>query len=199
MFKVGLTGGIGSGKSTVANLFRLKGIEVIDADQIAKDVVAKGSQALKEIQQKFGDELILSDGELDREALRVQVFNNPDDLKWLNQCLHPKIRKEINQQVADATSYYVILDIPLLFENKLESLVDRILVVDVPESLQIDRAQRRDGSDSQLIRAIMDKQVNRDYRQTHADDILDNSGSLDQLKQSVDQLHQKYRVLSENG
>ncbi len=199
MFKVGLTGGIGSGKSTVSNLFRLKGIEVIDADRIAKDIVAKGSKALKEIQQKFGDELILSDGELDREALRVQVFNNPDDLKWLNQCLHPKIRSDINLQVANATSHYVILDIPLLFENKLESLVDRILVVDVPEVLQIERAQRRDGGDSQVIRAIMDKQVNRHYRQTHADDILDNSGNLDQLKQSVDQLHQKYRVLSENG
>ncbi|WP_144393683.1 dephospho-CoA kinase [Pleionea sediminis] len=199
MFKVGLTGGIGSGKSTVSNLFRLKNIDVIDADKIARDVVAKGSQALKEIEDRFGSDLILDSGELNREKLKVQVFNNSSDLNWLNQCLHPKIRAIIETKVQSSKSHYVILDIPLLFENKLEGLVDRILVVDVPEAIQQQRVMDRDGCNRELVESIIKKQVSRDYRLSHADDIIDNSHSLDNLKKAVSTLHQKYRVLSENG
>jgi dephospho-CoA kinase len=198
MLKIGLTGGIGSGKSTVANLFRLHNVDVIDADKIAREIVASGTPAFKEIIDHFGKKLINKNNELDRTALRNLVFNDPKELEWLNQCLHPKIRAEINRQANNASGPYVILDIPLLFENKLEHLVHRILVVDVPEKVQIDRVMARDNSTEQLVKSIMSKQVSREYRLSRADDILDNTQSLEQLKHKVNELHQKYRVMAEN-
>jgi dephospho-CoA kinase len=198
MLKIGLTGGIGSGKSTVANLFRLHNVDVIDADKIAREIVASGTPAFKEIIAHFGKKLINKNNELDRTALRNLVFNDPKELEWLNQCLHPKIRAEINRQANNASGPYVILDIPLLFENKLEHLVHRILVVDVPEKVQIDRVMARDNSTEQLVKSIMSKQVSREYRLSRADDILDNTQSLEQLKHKVNELHQKYRVMAEN-
>jgi dephospho-CoA kinase len=198
MFKVGLTGGIGSGKSTVANLFRLHNIDVIDADKIARDIVAPGSAVLNEIIAHFGKGLLDHNNELNRSALRQIVFNDPTELEWLNQYLHPKIRAEINRQADNSSSRYVILDIPLLFENKLEHLVHRILVVDVPESVQIERVVVRDNSTPELVKSIMQKQVSREYRLSHADDLLDNTQSLEQLKHNVNQLHQKYLVMANN-
>ena len=196
MLKIGLTGGIGSGKSTVANLFKAKGISLIDADQIAKDVVKKGQPALQKIAIKFGSTILKSNGELDRDSMRRIVFKDPEALDWLNNCLHPIIRQEINNQVALATSDYVILDIPLLFENKLQHLVNRILVVDVPVETQLQRVINRDNNNEELVMAIIDKQVSRDFRLEHADDIVDNSGSQDQLMAQVDKLHQEYKDLA---
>lgn len=199
MLKVGLTGGIGSGKSTVANLFRLKNVDVIDADKIARDVVSPGSEALNEITQHFGLNILNDDKSLNRAALREIVFNNAEQLKWLNQCLHPRIRNEINAQVAQARSRYVILDIPLLFENNLQYLADRVLVVDVPEDIQIARVTLRDGSSPELVKSIMSRQVSRQHRLSHADDVIDNTQSLDQLKTVVGELHQKYLVIADNA
>ena len=196
MLKIGLTGGIGSGKSTVANLFKAKGISLIDADQIAKDVVKKGQPTLQKIAIKFGSTILKSNGELDRDAMRRIVFQDPEALDWLNNCLHPIIRQEINNQVALATSDYVILDIPLLFENKLQHLVNRILVVDVPVETQLQRVINRDNNNEELVMAIIDKQVSRDFRLEHADDIVDNSGSQDQLMAQIDKLHQEYKDLA---
>lgn len=196
MLKIGLTGGIGSGKSTVAERFKSNGISVIDADKIAKDVVKKGQPALQKIEAKFGPAILKANGELDREAMRRIVFQDPESLDWLNKCLHPIIRQEINQQIASATSDYVILDIPLLFENKLQSLVDRILVVDVPVETQLQRVIHRDNNSKELVQSIIDKQVSREFRLQHADDIVDNSGSQDQLMAQIDKLHQKYKDLT---
>ncbi len=198
MLKVGLTGGIGSGKSTVANQFRLKSITVVDADKIARDAVAPDSSALQEIVEHFGQSILNEDKTLNRKKLREQVFDSQHELEWLNQCLHPKIREEIQNQVDAANSPYVVLDIPLLLENRMETLVDRILIVDVPESLQIKRVKERDNSSESLIKSIMEKQVTRKYRLSKADDVIDNALSLETLKKTIDQLHQKYLALAEN-
>ncbi len=198
MLKIGLTGGIGSGKSTVANLFRLNGVDVIDADKISREAVRPGSQTLERIVNHFGTAILNKDKTLNRSALRTIVFKNPNELEWLNQCLHPQIRQQILTQIESVTSRYVILDIPLLFENKLEYLVDRILVVDIPEQMQIERVCMRDDSTPQLVESIMSQQVNREYRLANADDVLDNIGSLEQLKKNVYELHQKYSMIAEN-
>jgi len=198
MLKIGLTGGIGSGKSTVANLFRLKSVEVIDADKIARDVVEPGSPAINEIAKKFGSKIINTDGSLNRAELREIVFADEQQLHWLNRCLHPIIRKEILSQVNSATGVYVILDVPLLFENKLNEMTDRVLVVDLPEAMQIARVAERDKVSEESVREIMARQVSREYRLSHADDLIDNSGSIENLKKQVNEMHQKYRALAEN-
>ena len=199
MFIVGLTGGIGSGKSAVAAQFRSLGIKVVDADIAARKVVEKGSSALAEISQHFGAELIRADGTLDRAALREQVFNSDLERRWLEQLLHPRIRDWIAAELASATSPYAILESPLLFESNQHTMIARALLVDVPEALQLQRAAARDGNSKAQIEAIMAAQMPRSERQKRADDCIDNSGSLEDLEKPVLRLHTTYLELAKAG
>ena len=196
-WRLGLTGGIGSGKSTVANLFAQQGIELVDADRIARLVVAPGQPALTAIAQHFGPDLINNQGELDRTTLRARVFNQPTERAWLESLLHPLIRAEMVRQSEEASSPYVIWVVPLLFEQGLHTQVHRTLVVDVSEATQLARATRRDGSDPALIRQIMASQLPREARLALADDVLDNESSDTQaLYRAVMQLHHNYLLLA---
>ena len=196
-FIVGLTGGIGSGKTTVANLFAEYGIEIIDADIIARDVVSVGSPALSSISAHFGADFIQDDGQLNRVLLRKQIFSNEADKLWLNNLLHPLIRAQLIEQMKNAQSAYCLLVAPLLIENNLTMLVNHVLVVDVSESTQISRTTTRDNNSVTQVQAIITSQVSRKIRQTHADDILNNDNqSLEELKDSVANLHQNYLILA---
>ena len=194
---IGLTGGIGSGKSTVSNQFAKLGIDIVDADIVAREVVAKGSNALARIVEKFGEDILLSSGELDRAKLRACVFTNDSDKAWLNQLLHPAIRQEMTQQLEQATSPYVLLVAPLLFENNLQSMVARVLVVDVSKDVQIERTLARDNSSPDVIESIINSQIGRQERLKLANDVIDNN-STDQkeLIKTINSLHKKYLLLS---
>lgn len=189
---VGLTGGIGSGKSAATSQFAALGIDIIDADEVARDVVTLGSEGLTRITEHFGHAILLEDGTLNRAALRERVFNNSEEKQWLNQLLHPLIRKTMLQQIADATSHYCILSVPLLVEGSLTELCDRVIVVDCPESMQLERAMQRDGSTKQIIESIMASQATRKERLAAADDVIDNSKTLAFLNEQVLTLHSKY-------
>ncbi|WP_028107728.1 dephospho-CoA kinase [Ferrimonas futtsuensis] len=192
---IGLTGGIGSGKTTVANLFADRGIELIDADIIAREVVAPGSDGLKAIVDHFGQE-VLSEGELDRSALRARVFNNPQELQWLNNLIHPMVRATMTERGRAAASPYALLVIPLLVENGLQSLVERVLVVDLPEEEQLRRTMSRDSNDRALVEKIMANQASREQRLAAADDCIDNGGDFADLNTQVERLHQHYLTLA---
>lgn len=196
MLTIGLTGGIGSGKTTVADKFATLGIELVDADLLSREVVAPGTAALQEIASRFGDSILTSQGELDRKALRKIVFNNPEQRQWLEQLLHPAIAKLIKTRLQNCKSSYCILVSPLLLETKQHEFVDRILVVDVPEDLQLERAMLRDGSDESTIRGIIEAQVDRATRLKTADDTIDNSLPLDSLDRQVIKLHNHYLELA---
>ena len=200
MFTVGLTGGIGSGKSAAAARFRHHGVNVVDADQAARIVVEPGRPALGAIEEHFGGAVIQADGSLDRAALRKLVFDNPAERRWLERLTHPLIREEIISSLAASPSThpapYAILESPLLIETSQSELVQRICVVDIPEELQLQRASARDANSAEQIRKIMAAQLPRAERCAKADDILDNSGSLDSLNAQVDALHQKYIQLA---
>ena len=200
-YVVGLTGGIGSGKSTIAELFAELGVPIIDADLVARQVVEKGSPLLAEIVAHFGPEILLEDGALDRAALREKVFNHESEKQWLNQLLHPAIRHEMLRQLAAQRMPYCIFMVPLLIENKLTALCQRVLVVDVSEQTQLTRASQRDNNSLALIKNIMQSQVSRSERLQHADDVINNdadlSESLPQLKQKVLDLHHHYLQLAE--
>ena len=200
-YVVGLTGGIGSGKSTIAELFAELGVPIIDADLVARQVVEKGSPLLAEIVAHFGPEILLEDGALNRAALREKVFNHESEKQWLNQLLHPAIRHEMLRQLASQQAPYCIFMVPLLIENKLTALCQRILVVDVSEQTQMTRASKRDNNQLALIKNIMQSQVSRSERLQHADDVINNdadlSESLPQLKQKVLDLHHLYLQLAE--
>ncbi|MBU1392824.1 MAG: dephospho-CoA kinase [Gammaproteobacteria bacterium] len=197
-FVVGLTGGIGSGKTTVANLFAAEGITLVDADIVAREVVAPGSTGLEAIVTHFGAEILTPEGELDRAKLRQRIFSHPEEREWLNQLLHPMIRQEMLAQVEKATSAYVIMVVPLLFENGLDRLVNRTLVVDISPELQISRTVKRDNVDASQINNIINSQLSRSEKLARADDIIDNQGEISSLKREVQALHQRYLQLSGN-
>ena len=199
MLKVGLTGGIGCGKSTAVDAFRVLGVPVIDADQIAKDTVAAGSDALKEIAQTFGNQA-LNDGVLNRSFIKEKVFSDPQALEKLEAVLHPRIRAEINRQIAvyensDTSPGYVIVDIPLLIEKNYQPLFDRIIVVDCSPEQQLERVLKRDKVDKKSIKKIMTVQATREERNKIASDILDNTGDIDTLRKQVNELHQELVTL----
>lgn len=191
-FIVGVTGGIGAGKSAATDRFIELGISVVDADIVAREVVEPGSATLNAIAEAFGTEILLQDGGLNRSKMRELVFNDEAAKLKLNAIIHPAIRTEMLSQLQNASSAYVILSAPLLLENKLEKYVDQVVVVDVPESVQVQRASSRDGVDSEQIKAIMASQCNRQQRLEKADYILDNTGKLEDLQEKVERLHQTF-------
>jgi dephospho-CoA kinase len=196
-FIVGLTGGIGSGKTTVANLFAEYGITIVDADIIARDVVSVGSPALSSIKTHFGADFIQADGQLNRVLLRKQIFSNDSDKLWLNNLLHPLIKAQLIEQMKNAPSAYCLLVAPLLIENNLIPLVNRVLVVDVSEESQISRTTTRDNNSVKQVQSIIASQVSREIRQARADELLNNDNlSLEELKISVANLHQHYLALA---
>lgn len=194
---IGLTGGIGSGKTTITDHFQALGVEIIDADVIAREVVAINSPALKSIATYFGSEYIQADGQLNRSRLRQKIFANEVDRTWLNNLLHPLIRHNIITQTNEAKSLYCILVAPLLFENKLNELVDRILVVDVNEETQIARTVQRDSCSKEEVQAIIASQISRAERLKAADDICINENiTVTDIKQLVQSLDKKYLTLT---
>ena len=191
-YVVGLTGGIGSGKSAAAQIFRTCGVEVIDADSLAREVVEPGQPALDDIAAYFGSELLTAEGHLDRAALRKIVFSNPEQKSWLENLLHPLIAKLLQRRLNATKSPYAILESPLLLETEQYKLVDRVIVIDVNEEIQIARSVRRDGSDEAVIRSIIASQIDRSKRIQHADDLVSNEEGLEQLREKVEALHSKY-------
>lgn len=194
---IGLTGGIGSGKTTVTHCFEQLGINIIDADIIAREVVAINSPALTAIAKHFGDDYIQADGQLNRSLLRARIFSHEADKQWLNKLLHPLIRAELIRQTTQASSPYCLLVAPLLIENKLLSLVDRVLVVDVSEATQITRTIQRDNTPLAQVQAILASQITRTKRLAAADDVINNDDiSLAALKDLVLLLDKKYLALT---
>lgn len=195
-YVVGLTGGIASGKSAVAAVFRSLGVLVVDADQLAREVVEPGQAALEQIASHFGDSTITPAGTLDRAALRTLVFSDPEQKSWLEGLLHPLIGELLKTRLCECESDYAVLESPLLLETEQHTLVDRVLVVDVDEEMQFARATARDGSDADTIRSIIASQMDRNRRLELADDVLDNQASLESLTESVEALHLKYQKLA---
>ncbi|MGB8338066.1 MAG: dephospho-CoA kinase [Burkholderiales bacterium] len=192
---VGLTGGIGSGKSAAAEGFAQHGIIVIEADAISRQLTATNGAAMAAIRQQFGDEFINPDGALNRERMRQKIFSDPLAKNKLEAILHPLIRAESIKRIKAATSPYVILEVPLLFETGgYEGLVNTTLVIDCDEEVQIRRTQSRSGMGEGQVRAIMAAQLPRAIRLKKADNIIDNNGSLQELAKQVNQLHKKYLV-----
>ena len=203
-YVVGISGGIGSGKTTVTDLFAKYAIKVIDADVIAREIVEPGTPALKAIIDKFGQSVLdssggSSSGTLDRAKLRTLVFNNSEVKSWLNQLLHPAIREQMLLQTKQAESVYCLLSVPLLVENKLYQHVDRVVIVDVHEQTQLQRTLLRDKTNEQQIRAIMRAQATRQQRLAVADDEIDNNGKADDLTEKVTQLHKHYLQLAKQN
>ena len=198
-FVVGLTGGIGSGKSAATDTFAALGVPVIDADIVARQVVEPGTAALQKITEHFGEGVLNVDGALDRAALREKVFADPAQKAWLNALLHPTIRQQMLREINAVAYPYCILSVPLLLENNLTTMTDRVLVIDIPESLQISRACARDKqSNEATIKRIMEAQASRETRLSAADDIIDNSGSLASLKEQVETLHARYLTIAQD-
>lgn len=195
-YVVGVTGGIGSGKSAATAEFEKLGITVVDADIVSRQLVMPGSPCLQAIVEHFGRDLLTDKGELDRKALRQRVFSDSAEKNWLNNLLHPAIREEILAQLEQARSPYVILSAPLLLENNLDKYCQRVLVLDVPEELQLQRTIQRDESPREEVEVIMKSQLSRDARRLKADDILSNEGSIDELRQQVNQLHRRYLAVA---
>lgn len=198
MFVIGLTGGIASGKTTVANLFSDKGIELVDADIVARDVVAIGSEGLAAITRYFGEDILQHDGSLDRAKLRHIIFNDEAKKNWLNNLLHPLIRSQMIHDLAATSSAYTLFVVPLLVENNLTELCDHVLVIDVPIEVQIARTMARDGVSETQAKAIIASQADRKTRLSQADSVLEND-SESYLAQQVEALHQKFLELAQTA
>ena len=199
MFTVGLTGGIGSGKTTIARFFLDQKIEVINADEIARKVVEPGTAALSKIQERFGSEILINEKSLNRALLREKIFKDNSHRNWLENLLHPLIEEEITNLIAVAVSRYVILESPLLFETNQHKLVNRTLVVDVSPEVQLERAISRDGGSETTIKAIMDSQISREDRISLADDIINNEQNLQSVKIQLKKYHQNYLNLAKKN
>jgi dephospho-CoA kinase len=195
-FRVALTGGIASGKSTVADLFATLGVPVIDTDVIAREVVEPGQPALAAVVQAFGPDVLASDGSLDRRRLRERIFADAGARQRLNAILHPAIRAEMERQSQAAGGEYQVLVIPLLAEGGRRDHVDRVLLVDAPEALQVERLMMRDGVTREQALASLNAQATRAARLAMADDVLHNSGRPHELRDGVAELHGKYRALA---
>lgn len=195
-FVVGLTGGVGSGKSTVADMFSALGVPVIDADQLAHELVAPGQVALDEIVATFGTAVIMANGELDRDAMRQRIYADPAQKSRLESILHPRIRQRIRTLLAGIKANYTIVVIPLLLETNQADLVDRILVVDTPEKEQLKRVAARDGLSDNAVMAIINAQADRQTRLEAADDVIVNDQDISALTEHVQELHKYYMDIS---
>jgi dephospho-CoA kinase len=193
--RIGLTGGIASGKSTVSNLFSEQGIDIIDADVVARQVVEPGQAGLAEIIKQFGERFLDADGRLDRQQMRQQIFSIPASRTALEAIIHPRVREAMLQQAGESNSVYCILCIPLLAENKLQSMVDRVLVIDVETVVQKKRLMARDSSSPEQVEAILAAQASREERLAVADDVIDNNLEPARLQPQVAALHLKYLQL----
>nr|WP_290698279.1 dephospho-CoA kinase [Halomonas sp. UBA3074] len=195
---IGLTGGIGSGKSTVARAFEALGAAWVDADDVAREIVLPGEPALLAIKQHFGEQVIHSDGTLNRAALREIIFQSPEQRLWLESVTHPNIRERIMQHLTQLKAQgapYVLLVSPLLFESGQNALVDRTIVIDVPQALQVARTLQRDGVSESQVHAILAAQLPREQRLAQADDVIDNSRDHASMMAQVAKLDQRYRHL----
>lgn len=198
MFTVALTGGIGSGKSTVADQLGALGAGVIDTDLLSRELTVAGHPVLVRIAAVFGDSILRSDGSLDRAALRERIFRSPAERARLESILHPAIKHRMLERLATLDAPYAVLVIPLLFETGQQTLADRVLVVDVPEHVQIERIKRRSGLTEDEILRIVASQCPRQERNARANDILDNSGDPTELEPQVRHLHRRYLQLAKS-
>ena len=197
-FRIGLTGGIACGKSTVANLFAALGVTIVDTDLLAREVVAPGSPLLDEIGRHFGPEVLQKDGSLDRTALRARVFANPAERQWLEQLTHPAIRELTDARCESATGPYVMVAIPLLVETAGAKRFDRVLVVDCDPELQLARLQARDGITREQAARMLAAQATREQRLAVADDVIQNNGDIANLRDQVEGLHRQYLSLTQS-
>ncbi|TDE23080.1 dephospho-CoA kinase [Vibrio owensii] len=195
-FVIGLTGGIASGKTTVANLFKQQfKIDIVDADIVAREVVEPGTLGLNAIIEHFGADIVRDDQTLDRAKLREKIFSNPEEKAWLNGLLHPMIREKMVEDLEQVTSDYALLVVPLLVENKLDSLCDRVLVVDVDPQTQISRTVKRDNVSEEQANAILASQASREQRLALADDVVKNNPDDPDLLLQITDLHEKYLAM----
>ncbi|OCH54564.1 dephospho-CoA kinase [Vibrio cyclitrophicus] len=194
---IGLSGGIASGKTTVANLFNEHfNIDIVDADIVAREVVALGSDGLKQITEHFGESILLEDGTLNRSRLRDLIFSDPQEKQWLNDLLHPMIRDKIDSDLSKITSPYGLLVAPLLVENQMQGMADRVLIVDVPAEVQIERTMSRDNVSREQVSSILKSQASREQRLAVADDVIKNHTKNQELLPQITDLHQKYLAIS---
>ncbi|CAK6714223.1 dephospho-CoA kinase [Vibrio harveyi] len=195
-FVIGLTGGIASGKTTVANLFKQQfKIDIVDADIVAREVVDPGTPGLNAIIEHFGTDIVRDDQTLDRAKLREKIFSNPEEKAWVNGLLHPMIREKMIEDLEQVTSDYALLVVPLLVENKLDSLCDRVLVVDVEPQTQISRTVKRDNVSEEQAKAILASQASREQRLALADDVVKNNPDDPDLLLQITDLHEKYLAM----
>ncbi|MEC7865745.1 MAG: dephospho-CoA kinase [Pseudomonadota bacterium] len=192
MLIIGLTGGIGSGKSVASDKFASLGITVVDADVASRTVVQPGIPALKEIESHFGPEIIAGDGQLDRTKLREIIASDAEERKWLESVLHPRIGEQITKEISESSSPYTIFVAPLLLETNSDNMCSRVLVVDVAEEVQIQRTTKRDQVLGEQIEKIVAAQMSRKERLEKADDVLENAGTIRELQDQVEELHHKY-------
>lgn len=192
MLRIGLTGGIGSGKTAASDHFARLGADVIDTDLLSRELVEPGQPALAEIAAEFGRPMLTADGRLDRAALRERVFGDPAARKRLEGILHPRIRTTMLARAEQSRAPYVVFVIPLLLETGQQALVDRVLLIDVPEELQRSRVAARDGADAAQIDAILRAQTDRHTRLQHADDVICNDGDINKLHTAIEDLHREY-------
>lgn len=196
-YTVGITGGIGSGKTAASDyLAQNKQITVVDADVAAREVVEPEMPALTAIAEHFGNEVLLESGSLNRQYLRQLIFDSPEEKLWIEELLHPIIRQQIIIQLSKVTSPYGVLVSPLLFETNQHQLVDRTLLIDIPEEIQLIRSCQRDSMSEEQAQRIISTQMPREGKRQQANDIIDNQGSLQQLYAQLDQLHQQYLELA---
>lgn len=195
--RIGLTGGIASGKSTVAQRFAELGVPVIDADAASRAIVAPGTPGLRHVAVQFGAGVLAANGELDRRALRSLIYRDPEARRGLEAILHPLILAHMEESAAAAQGPYLVMAIPLLIEGGSRDRVDRVLVVDVDEAVQIERVMARDGGSLEQARAILDSQAPRPVRLAAADDVITNGGTVMDLRHAVDRLHERYLLLAD--
>ncbi len=195
MLKIGITGGIGSGKSTAAKYFAELGIEIIDADKIAHELTAINTPCANKIITHFGNKVLNKDGTLNRKYLRKIIYQDPKQKKWLEALLHPIIYAQMRARIKKVKSPYCVLIIPLLFETHAKNIVDRVLVIDSPEELQIERTLKREQISETELKKIFSAQISRTKRLAQADDIIYNDKSLHSLKRQVQKLHEKYLAM----
>lgn len=196
MFTIGLTGGIASGKSVVAEMFVALGAALVDTDQLSREIVAPGQPGLDAVRKIFGPQVLTEGGELDRAAMRRLIFEDPHKRKTLETLLHPRIRSLMLERIERSEGPYTIAAVPLLVESGFAPLFDRVLVVDCPEAAQLERLVHRDRMDEREARAILEAQVDRATRLAAADDVIDNSSTLEATRRQVEELHRSYLQLA---